>query len=58
MEPCTDGDADRCTRYRADAPYELAIEMFQGELDAIGIGPGSRVELLPDTESAACPELD
>jgi len=54
MEPCSEEDPNRCERYRAEGPYTVAIEMFQGELDAIGIGPGSSVELLAGTESADC----
>jgi uncharacterized protein len=54
MEPCLESDSSQCERYRPDGPYVVAIEMLQGELDAIGIGPGSTVELLADTESAEC----
>ncbi|MGA9278147.1 DUF192 domain-containing protein, partial [Ilumatobacter sp.] len=41
MEPCVDGDPSACARYAATGEYTAAIEMFQGELDAIGIGPGA-----------------
>ena len=58
MDPCTEGDSSRCERYRPEAPYVLAIEMFQGELDAIGIGPGSRIELLAGTESPDCGAIE
>ena len=58
MEPCSQSDSSQCERYRADAPYLVAIEMFQGELDAIGIGPGASVELLAGTESADCGAFD
>ena len=54
MEPCSESDSSQCERYRQDGPYVVAIEMLQGELDAIGIGAGSTVELLADTESAEC----
>ena len=54
MEPCSESDSSQCERYRPDGPYVVAIEMLQGELDAIGIGAGSTVELLADTESAEC----
>ena len=54
MAPCAEGDSSRCERYRPEGPYVLAIEMFRGELDAIGIGPGARVELLAGTESLDC----
>ncbi len=54
MEPCVEEDPADCERYRAQAAYTVAIEMFQGELDAIGIGAGSTVELLAGTESVEC----
>lgn len=46
MEPCLVDDPATCERYGADAPYTVAIEMFGGQLGAIGISPGSNVELL------------
>lgn len=46
MEPCLVENSATCTRYSADSPYVLAVEMFDGQLDAIGIGPGSSIELL------------
>lgn len=46
MEPCLVENSATCTRYTADSPYVLAVEMFDGQLDAIGIGPGSSIELL------------
>lgn len=54
MEPCLDADPSTCARYSAAAPYVLAIEMFQGELDVIGIGPGSRLELSTGDEAPVC----
>lgn len=45
MEPCLVDDSATCERYTASAPYTLAIEMFGGQLDTIGIGPDSTVEL-------------
>ena len=54
MEPCIEEDPAECDRYRAQAAYTVAIEMFQGELDAIGIGAGSTVELLAGSESSEC----
>lgn len=44
MEPCDDRDG--CPLYGADAPYRFAIEMPKGQLDDIGIGPGSRMGLV------------
>lgn len=45
MDPCLVDDSSTCERYGADAPYTVAIEMFEGQLDAIGIGPGATVAL-------------
>ena len=49
MEPCTESRSSECARYRAAGPYTLAVEMFEGQLDVVGIGPGSTIELLPGT---------
>jgi len=54
MEPCVDGDAAECERYPAAGPYTTAIEVFQGDLDEFGIGPGARLELLAGTEAPEC----
>lgn len=43
MEPC--GDVDDCPLYAPDGPYELAIEVFEGDLDELGIIPGSTTRL-------------
>lgn len=61
MEPCLIDDTAACERYRPDGSYTLAIEMFQGELAKVGIGPGSRAEILRFVEPGAeaiCPLLD
>jgi uncharacterized membrane protein (UPF0127 family) len=55
MEPCLDTPAGDCTLYSPDAEYTTAIEVFAGGLDALGIGPGSNVELLEGSESDRCP---
>jgi uncharacterized membrane protein (UPF0127 family) len=54
MEPCVDTDPSSCARYSAGVEYALAVEMFAGELDGVGIGPGSSIELLAGTESPDC----
>jgi uncharacterized membrane protein (UPF0127 family) len=54
MEPCITDDSATCERYGAGGSYDLAIEMFDGQLGTVGIGPGSQVELLPGSESAEC----
>lgn len=40
MEPCPDEVAD-CPRYAAARPYVHAVEVAQGDLPRLGIGPGS-----------------
>lgn len=46
MVPCPDDDDDpRCPRYSADAPYTQALEVPAGRLPALGVGPGSRLEV-------------
>ena len=58
MAPCLDAAYDACPRYQPDQPYDLAIEVFDdGAGDALaglGIGPGARVELVPDSEAPEC----
>ena len=42
MEPCPPG-TDRCPTYGAEAPFLHALEVEQGGLDRLGVGPGSRL---------------
>ena len=46
MDPCPPG-SDTCPTYGAEAPFVHALEVEQGGLDALGIGPGSRLSF-PD----------
>jgi len=55
MAPCLDTPAGECPLYSPDAPYDLALEVFEGGLDDLGIGPGARLELLDGTEAERCP---
>jgi len=55
MEPCVDTPAGECPLYSPDAPYDLAIEVFDGGLEPLGLGPGSRVELIEGSEADRCP---
>lgn len=60
MAPCITDDSSTCERYGAGGEYTLAIEMFQGELGKVGIGPGSTAEIvkLPDPgDETICPLL-
>lgn len=54
MEPCLDRAASECTRYSPTSEYDLAIEVFQGGLEPLGLGPGSRVELIDGSEAESC----
>jgi uncharacterized protein len=55
MEPCLDTPAGECPLYSPDAEYDLAIEVFEGGLGPLGLGPGSRVELIEGSEAERCP---
>jgi uncharacterized protein len=44
MAPCPD-DEDDCPTYPPEGPYRFAVEVFEGDLDALGIGPGSTLRL-------------
>jgi len=48
MEPC--GDSDNCPTYNPDGDYRFALETFQGDLAALGAGPGSKL-----TVGGTCP---
>lgn len=58
MEPCIpdptieNPSSTNCPLYGAAGPYQWAIEMVQGELDVVGIGPGSTIEVIDDS---GCP---
>jgi uncharacterized protein len=55
MQPCLGTDAGDCPLYSPDAEYTIAIEVFEGGLEPLGIGPGSSVELIGASESDRCP---
>ena len=46
MDPCPPGTAD-CPTYAAEGPYLHALEVPQGDLPQLGIGPGSHLSF-PD----------
>jgi uncharacterized membrane protein (UPF0127 family) len=48
MSPCLDVPAADCARYAPDVPYLMAIEVFEGGLDDLGIGPGALIDVLPE----------
>ena len=45
MEPCLSGPDADCARYAADAPYTDALEVAEGALAGLLIGPGARLEV-------------
>lgn len=51
MDPCLVADSATCPRFNPGAPYRFAVEVPQGDLGALGIGPGSTFELVPGSES-------
>ena len=55
MEPCLDEPEGGCPLYGPATDYDLALEVFQGDLDELGVGPGARLELVAGTEAARCP---
>lgn len=55
MEPCLSQNSAECERFPAGGDYVLAIEVFQGDLESIGITAGASARLLADTEATDCP---
>ena len=53
MDPCPPGTGD-CPSYAAEAPYLHALEVEQGALPSLGIGPGARLSF-PDQPCPAAP---
>ena len=56
MEPCLEVAVGDVRAVLTDAPYTLAIEMFEGGHDVLGLGPGSSVELIDGSGADRCPE--
>jgi uncharacterized membrane protein (UPF0127 family) len=55
MDPCLDTPSGDCARYSPGAEYDLAIEVFAGGLEPLGLVAGSRVELIEGSEAERCP---
>ena len=55
MEPCLSENSSDCERFPSGGAYVLAIEVFQGDLAAIGITDEATARLLPGTEATDCP---
>ncbi len=47
MPPC--GDEDPCPTYGAEAAYRYALEVTEGDLPSLGIGPGTRLVIGEET---------
>jgi uncharacterized membrane protein (UPF0127 family) len=58
MDPCPSDDSAECERFAPGGGYVLAIEVFQGDLESIGITDGARAEVLGGTELDRCPQTD
>jgi uncharacterized protein len=50
MAPCPADDPGDCPSHRPARPYRLALEVPQGDLDRLGVGPGAVL-----TRTGACP---
>ena len=55
MAPCESDDSSTCDRFPPGAEFNLAIEVFQGDLAEVGIEPGASARVIEGTEAAACP---
>jgi uncharacterized membrane protein (UPF0127 family) len=55
MDPCLDTPAGECPLYSPGAEYDLAIEVFEGGLEPLGLVDGSSVELIEGSEAERCP---
>ena len=55
MDPCLDTPAGECALYSPGAEYDLAIEVFEGGLEPLGLVSGSSVELIGGSEADGCP---
>jgi uncharacterized membrane protein (UPF0127 family) len=55
MEPCLDTPAGDCALYSPGAEYDVAIEVFEGGLEPLGLIAGSTVELIEGSEAERCP---
>lgn len=55
MAPCESDDSSECDRFSAGAEFNLAIEVFQGDLGKVGIEPGANARVIEGTEAEACP---
>jgi uncharacterized protein len=54
MDPCLDQPAGECPLYSPGAEYDLAVEVFAGGLEPLGLIAGSSVELIEGSEAQRC----
>ena len=54
MAPCESNDSSQCDRFPAGAEFDLAIEVFQGDLVQVGIEPGATARVVEGTEAQTC----
>ncbi len=55
MAPGLDTPAGECPLDSPGAEYDLAIEVFEGDLEPLGLVDGSSVELIEGSEAERCP---
>lgn len=54
MDPCASENSSQCERFPAGGGFDLAIEVFQGDLEAVGIGRGASARVIEGTEKSVC----
>jgi hypothetical protein len=52
MEACS-ATAPDCPVYPAGGSYRFAVEVFEGDLERLGVGPGSQLALGGDCAAAS-----
>ena len=58
MTPCLDTPAGDCKMYSLGRRYDVAVEVFAGDLAELGIGPGSSIELIDASDADASDASD
>jgi uncharacterized membrane protein (UPF0127 family) len=54
MEPCLAAEPGECRLYSPGVEYDVAIEVFEGGLEPLGLVTGSTVELIEGSEAERC----
>jgi uncharacterized membrane protein (UPF0127 family) len=55
MAPCLAAEPGECPLYSPGAEYDVAIEVFEGGLEHLGLVAGSTVEVIEGSEAERCP---